>query len=321
MRWIRENDYEEVMRTEVEPYVSARKECGIDARVKGQPIYYEHFRTEHPKGIIVISHGFTESIQKFTESIYYMLQAGYEVWGLDHRGHGYSYRSNDNPYVVHTDHFRDYVLDLKHLTEKRVKPAAGKLPVYLYCHSMGGCIGAWMIERWPKLFDKAVLSSPMLGLSFGKVPVPVVYAGAKLKSLQSGKAAPVNPVDAFEAEDFENSCDSSACRYHYYYQKRLGDKKLQTRSPSLGWGMESAKACARVTSAFWASRIRIPVLLCQAGNDTVVKNASQMKFLSHVPEAEFFRMPNMKHELYMTDSDMLIQYWERVFRFLDEPEK
>ena len=321
MRWIRENDYEKVMRTEVEPYVSARKECGIDARVKGQPIYYEHFHAENPKAVIVISHGFTESIQKFTESIYYMLQAGYEVWGLDHRGHGYSYRSNDNPYVVHTDHFRDYVLDLQHLTRKRVRPAAGKLPVYLYCHSMGGCIGAWMIERYPKLFDKAVLSSPMLGLSFGKVPVPVVYAGAKLKSLRSGKAAPVNPVDSFEEEDLENSCDSSACRYHYYYQERLADNKLQTRSPSLGWGMEAAKACARVTSPFWASRIRIPVLLCQAGNDTVVKNASQMKFLSHVPEAEFFRMPNMKHELYMTDSDMLIQYWERVFSFLDEPEK
>ena len=321
MRWIRENKYDEVMRTEVEPYVSARKECGIDARVKGQPIYYEHFHAENPKAVIVISHGFTESIQKFTESIYYMLQAGYEVWGLDHRGHGYSYRSNDNPYVVHTDHFRDYVLDLQHLTRKRVRPAAGKLPVYLYCHSMGGCIGAWMIERYPKLFDKAVLSSPMLGLSFGKVPVPVVYAGAKLKSLRSGKAAPVNPVDSFEEEDFENSCDSSACRYHYYYQKRLADNKLQTRSPSLGWGMEAAKACARVTSPFWASRIRIPVLLCQAGNYTVVKNASQMKFLSHVPEAEFFRMPNMKHELYMTDSDMLIQYWERVFSFLDEPEK
>ena len=321
MRWIRENKYDEVMRTEVEPYVSARKECGIDARVKGQPIYYEHFHAENPKAVIVISHGFTESIQKYTESIYYMLQAGYEVWGLDHRGHGYSYRSNDNPYVVHTDHFRDYVLDLQHLTRKRVRPAAGKLPVYLYCHSVGGCIGAWMIERYPKLFDKAVLSSPMLGLSFGKVPVPVVYAGAKLKSLRSGKAAPVNPVDSFEEEDLENSCDSSACRYHYYYQKRLADNKLQTRSPSLGWGMEAAKACARVTSPFWASRIRIPVLLCQAGNDTVVKNASQMKFLSHVPEAEFFRMPNMKHELYMTDSDMLIQYWERVFSFLDEPEK
>ena len=121
-----------------------------------------------------------------------------------------------------------------------------------------------------------------------------------------------------EAEDFENSCDSSACRYHYYYQKRLADKKLQTRAPSLGWGLESAKACARVTSEFWTSRIRIPVLLRQAGNDTVVKNASQMKFLSRVPKAEFFRVPTMKHELYMTDSDMLIQYWERIFQFLDE---
>ena len=39
MRWIREDDYEKVMKTEVEPYVSQRKECGFDARVKGPPIY------------------------------------------------------------------------------------------------------------------------------------------------------------------------------------------------------------------------------------------------------------------------------------------
>ena len=185
---------------------------------------------------------------------------------------------------------------------------------------MGGCIGAWIIERYPKLFDKAVLSSPMLGLSFGKIPVPLVYAGAKLKSLHGRRAEPVHPTNEFEKEDFENSCDSSACRYHFYFQKRLADRKLQTRTASLGWGMESAKACARVTSGFWASRIRIPVLLCQAGNDTVVKNDSQLKFLRHVPKAEFFRMPNMKHELYMTDSDMLIQYWERIFAFLDQKE-
>jgi lysophospholipase len=160
----------------------------------------------------------------------------------------------------------------------------------------------------------------MLGLSFGKIPVLLVYAGAKLKSLHGRRAEPVHPTNEFEEENFENSCDSSACRYHFYFQKRLADRKLQTRTASLGWGMESAKACARVTSGFWASRIRIPVLLCQAGNDTVVKNDSQLKFLRHVPKAEFFRMPNMKHELYMTDSDMLIQYWERIFAFLDQKE-
>ena len=183
---------------------------------------------------------------------------------------------------------------------------------------MGGCVGAWIIEQYPKLFDKAVLSSPMLGLSFGKIPVPVVYAGARIKSLGGKEAEPLEPVNEFEPADFENSCDSSKCRYHYYYRQRLADEKLQTRSPSIGWGMEAAKACARVTSRFWMSRIRIPVLLCQAGNDTVVKNAAQDEFVKHVKNCEFFRMPNMKHELYMTDSDMLAQYWERIFRFLAE---
>ena len=122
MRWIKEDNYETLMHTEAEPYVAARREVGFDSRVKGQPIYYEHYTSDNPKAVIVISHGFTESIQKFTESIYYMLQAGYNVWGLDHRGHGHSYRINDNPYVVHVDRFKDYVLDLKHLTEKRSNP-------------------------------------------------------------------------------------------------------------------------------------------------------------------------------------------------------
>lgn len=316
MQWIKEDRYEETMHQIVEPYLAARREAGLDARIKGQPIYYEHYRAEHPKGVIVISHGFTESIRKFSESVYYMLQQGYEVWGLDHRGHGYSYRHNDNPYVVHVEHFRDYVLDLKHLTEKLVKPSAGKLPVYLYCHSMGGCVGAWIIERYPRLFDKAVLSSPMLGLSFGKIPVPVVYAGAKIKSFGGKKAEPLNPVNQFEPADFDNSCDSSECRFDYYFRKRMADQKLQTTSPSIGWGMESAKACARVTSKYWTGRIRIPVLLCQAGEDTVVKNSAQNLFVSRVSGCEFFRVPNMKHELYMTDSDMLIQYWERIFAFL-----
>ena len=318
MHWITENNYAQVMKNEVEPYLDARKSAGFDVRVKGEPIYYEHFRADQPKGVIVISHGFTESVQKFSESIYYMLQAGYDVWGLDHRGHGYSFRENDNPYVVHVDQFRDYVLDLRHLTQKLVRPEAGKLPAYLYAHSMGGCIGAWTIEKYPHLYDKAVLTSPMLGLSFGPIPVPVVYMGAAVKSLGGKRNEPASPVTEFGPENFEKSCDSSEVRYHYYYQKRLANPKLQTTSASLGWGMEAVKACSRVTSGRRTSRIKIPVLLCQAGNDTVVKNASQHEFAAKVKNCEFYFVPNMKHELYMTDSDILSQYWERIFAFLDE---
>ena len=75
------------------------------------------------------------------------------------------------------------------------------------------------------------------------------------------------------------------------------------------------KACARVTSRKETAKIRIPVLLIQAGNDTVVKNSSQDLFASRVKGCEFYRVPDMKHELYMTDSDVLIPYWEKVFSF------
>ena len=317
MRWITEENYAEQMRSFAEPFVADRTETGRFERIAGEPIYYEHYRADEPKGVIVISHGFTESIRKFTESVYYMLQAGYEVWGLDHRGHGRSIRQNDNSYVVHVERFEDYVLDLVYLTEKLVKPAAGELPVYLYCHSMGGCVGAWTIESYPILFDKAVLSSPMLGLSFGKIPVPVMYVAASLKGIGEKRKEPLNPVESFPQEgDFENSCDSSKCRYEYYFDKRLKDTFLQTQDPSINWGKQSALACARVTSRKQTAKISIPVLLFQAGNDTVVKNESQDLFASRTKNCEFQKIPGVKHELYMTDSDVLIPYWEKVFSFL-----
>ena len=46
-----------------------------------------------------------------------------------------------------------------------------------------------------------------------------------------------------------------------------------------------------------------------------VKNASQDLFASRTPSCELVRIPNMKHELYMTDSDVLIPYWEKIFAF------
>lgn len=318
MHWIPEENYQETMTGIVEPYLKQRMEEGRFERVEGQPIYYEHFRCDDPKGVIVISHGFTESIRKFTESVYYMLQAGYEVWGLDHRGHGRSWRENENPYVVHVSRFEDYVLDLRYLAEKLALPQAGNLPMFLYCHSMGGCVGAWLIEKCPTLFQKAVLSSPMLGLSFGKIPVPVMAAAARLKGIGDRKKEPLNPISAFEPDSFENSAGSSRCRYEYYIARRLGDPALQTTGPSIGWGLQAVRACARVTSPKNAAKITIPVLLLQAGEESLVNPDAQNAFASQVPSCRLRRVEGMKHELYMTDSEALIPYWESIFAFLSE---
>ena len=315
MRWIDETDYAEVMKTEVEPYIASFRTIGYDERISGEPIRYALFEQKGAKGWIVISHGFTESIDKFSESVYYMLQAGYNVTAVDHRGHGYSYRENHNPYVVHINDFESYVMDLKHLVETVVRSKADGLPLYLYCHSMGGCIGAWTIETYPDLFQKAVLSSPMLGLSFGKIPVPVVRAYAQVRKLTGGSEDPSSSA-VFEAvPDFENSCDSCEERYLYYHEKRLHDQKLQTCTPSINWGLESVKAINRVTSDFQTARIRIPVLLFQAELDTVVVNEDEDRFIGKVAQGRLQKVPGVKHEIYMSDHAVLKAYWKEIFQF------
>ena len=318
MQWIEAERYAELMQTRVEPELAARRETGFDERVEGEPIYYEHYRADKPKGVIVISHGFTESVRKFHESIYYMLQAGYEVWGVDHRGHGLSHRPGGKELVVHTPRFKDYVLDLVHLTETLVRPAAKGLPLYLYCHSMGGCVGAWTIEDYPELFRKAVLSSPMLGLSFGKIPTPVAYAVAALKSLGADKGAePLSPVTEYPEETYEASASNSEPRFHYYYQKRRADSTLQTCAASAGWGREAIAATWHVRAARNAARIRIPVLLFQAENDTFVVNAAQDIFAARVKDCRLVKQPGMRHELYFAEGAQLKNYWETIFAFYE----
>ena len=46
MNWITEENYAERMKTEAEPWIAARMESGFDERVKGQPIYYVHYRAD-----------------------------------------------------------------------------------------------------------------------------------------------------------------------------------------------------------------------------------------------------------------------------------
>ena len=318
MKWITEDNYAQLMQLEAEPYLAERRESGLDKRVEGEAIYFEHYRADEPKGVIVISHGFTESIAKFTESIYYMLQAGYDVWGFDHRGHGRSFRRNANHHVVHADRFRDYVLDLKHLTETRIRPAAGGLPIDLFCHSMGGCVGALTMERCPELFRKAVLSSPMLGLSFGKLPLHAVYAVMAVKGMSTKGQGPTSPVEAFPEERFEDSAATSEPRFCYYYEKKLGDPRLQTCAASTNWVREAIRACSLARSALYTAKLRTPVLLFQAGQDSFVKNSSQDVFASRVKSCRLVRVPEARHEIYMSRDEVLFPYWEQIFAFLEE---
>ena len=145
---------EERMEKEAEPFLQKIRKSGIMKLSGDKGLYYELYPQKDAKGTIVISYGFTESCLKYYELIYYFYREGYQAAIMDHRGHGRSMREVEDMTVVHIELFSRYVKDLHHFVETKVKPMAKEGPLYLFAHSMGGCIGAFYLEQYPDDFKR-----------------------------------------------------------------------------------------------------------------------------------------------------------------------
>lgn len=64
---------------------------------------YSYCATEEPRAVVLITHGYGEHMGRYEHVILALVEQGYAVYGLDHRGHGYSdgaralFRTLDDP--------------------------------------------------------------------------------------------------------------------------------------------------------------------------------------------------------------------------------
>ncbi|MDO5703081.1 MAG: alpha/beta hydrolase [Lachnospiraceae bacterium] len=172
-------------------------------------------------GSVIFVHGFTEFTEKYTEMLYYFYNEGYSVFMYDQRGHGHSARFVEEDYLVHIDTFDTYVKDLDFFISRLVLHETPGGPFYLFAHSMGGCIAALYLEHRPDFFRKAILSSPMLRMTFGSIPTFAGKAMATAAKLINREESPV-PAPSLSAQRLisrqvlrpasRGSCGSTASR-------------------------------------------------------------------------------------------------------------
>ncbi len=267
---------------------------------------------------VVISHGFTESCEKFHEMAYYFLRQGYSVLLLDHRGHGLSLREVENPDTVYIRRFDDYVRDL----DSAVCAARPLLPkgcrLVLFGHSMGGAIAARTLELHPATYEKCVLSAPMLAMDTYGVPswAAKAVSGLFLAAGLGKRRFFGHPVYS-PGEQFSQSACLSRARFDYYAKLRMAHPHLRTNAASYRWIWEGLRNHDRLFKPQALARICTPTLLLRAQHDSFVLPKALDDFESAVPCARLVDIPNVKHEIYRSPNECLLPYLKQIFTFLE----
>ncbi len=318
-----EEDYARAMDEVVTPYLEKRMRGQYLEREAGKKIFFVRGLADEPRGIVVLSHGYTETIEKHRETIYYFLRGGYHIYMHEHCGHGRSYRlcrDQEDKSLVFVDDYIRYVEDLLFVCRMAAQEFP-QLPLYLYGHSMGGGIAAAAAAKAPELFSGIILSSPMICPSSAPLPwwLASLTAGVFCLTGNRQRYLPGNhPYDG--QEQFADSAGICEARFQYYQKKRNEEPLFQMSAGSYGWLWQAVRLHRFLMNRAWRD-IDCPVLVFQAEQDAYVSNEEQERFVKKLNGrkkgcAELVRVPGVKHEIFNSGTAVLEEYWMRIFAFL-----
>ncbi len=296
-------------------------------------IAYELFLQKKPneeQDAIVIVSGRTESYVKYDESIYDLYRNGYAVFIYDHRGQGLSDRilpGADNYEKGYVERFDDYVEDLDTFIERIVRPEKPRR-IFLLAQSMGGAIASLWAERYPKVAHALALSSPMhqptliggyrgsRGACRTLVPLmgqfrPTAYAGG----------GPFHfTQDDFQANDYTHS----VVRFNRFLDAFDKHQEARVGGPTWQWVHEACRGA--IESVTNASEIQIPVLLLQAGSDSVVDPQAQEEFCDNLARGGKQTcngggpvvIERAKHEMFIESDEYRRPVLEHILNFFNQ---
>ncbi|WJG10029.1 alpha/beta fold hydrolase [Aliiglaciecola sp. LCG003] len=263
-------------------------------------IAYAFVINPHGIGSIAISSGRIETLLKYQELVFNLYHAGFSVFIHDHRGQGLSGRMTDNPQQGYVDSFSDYVEDFKTFFDTIISENSSHQPVVIG-HSMGGAIATQYILTYPNDFQKCVLSAPMFGI---KPALPAWFANILLNThLIFNQWFSPTPWYFIGQSDYQNLpfeqnvLTSSRARYKVFRDQYEQQSQCKLGGVTAKWLLEAYRCMAYIYQH--AADIKIPILVLQAGNDKVVDNNQQNKFLLRMRSAKVQIIENGKHELFM----------------------
>jgi alpha-beta hydrolase superfamily lysophospholipase len=245
----------------------------------GYRLHYRRWQPiETPRARIVALHGIQSHSGWYVHSSSRLCEAGFEVFFLDRRGSGLNPEQRG-----HVDSFHVLLDDLV-LFISRVRVQEPRRPVILIGVSWGGKLAAAIAKDHPQLIDAVALLCPGL---FPKIDPPwyqkIRIALARVYYRFRRFTIPLTDPELFTATprwiEFVRNDPLSLHR---------ATAAMLVASARLDWFLRDAP-----------ERIRMPVLLTQAGRDRIIDNPKTKAYFDRIatPNKQLVMYPNANHTL------------------------
>ena len=268
-------------------------------------------------GRIVLCHGRTEFLEKYTETIDELTGRGFEVWSMDWRGQGASDRTLRNPHKGHIDRFETYLADLSWFFDEIIGPAEGK--TVLMAHSMGGHIALRAVLEGRIQPDRLILSAPMIDLPIRGI-IRFTISGLSRAITAIGFGDRYLPgqgdYDPTRIKFDANPLTGDRQRFDAIHAAIAANPMVASGGPTFSWlnaAFGSIRALRRLPQG---SPRTCPILLCTAMADTVVSVTAQTEMNALLANCTQVRIADARHETLFEVDALRQQFWREFDRFM-----
>jgi lysophospholipase len=297
-----------------------------------------------PRGTCVLLNGQTEFIEKYFEVIDELRRRGFAVATMDWRGQGGSARAlKDDSRKGYVTDFAEYDADLAAFLEQVIAPMTASLPLaresapegevpgahlsvrraegvikpIALAHSMGAHNLLRTLARQPDTFSRAVLTAPMIAVSFrGNSAWLVRLVTALQNRIRRGGAW----VWGMEGRDphrmtfARQMVTSDEARFQRTQDILRAHPELRLAGATWAWLAAALRSMAWLKTQ--GPRITTKLLVIGAGADRIVLTADTRAFVRRLPNARYVEIAGAGHEMLMERDVFRAQWWKAFDDFM-----
>ena len=239
---------------------------------------------------------------------------------FDWRGQGGSQRLTRNSRRGHVSDMSRFVTDLETVLDK-VTLASMPGPHYALAHSTGGLVLLLGGARLRTRFERAVVTSPLIGLGPVGLSQPVVCRLSNLLARIGFSRAFVPGGRGRLRFSFEgNPLTSDERRFRRSDAIVTEAPDLEIGAPTIGWLAAACRAMNKVLGRDFGPAYRLPTLVIAAGQDRIVSPRAAERFVRQTRVTSFLEIAGARHELLMEDDLYRDQTLAAFDAFVDDSE-